>query len=368
MGKPCSGRNPEDEKPSITAQTGLQESQFTIRTITDPDSLQTCYAATRSALIDARQRFPDYRYVADYTGGTKTMSVALAMAALELDWELSLVKGARTDLIKVVDGTEVAGLINSWEVRAQQRMEEARRLYDDHHYAAAETLTSSILQTGPLSTELQATLRKWVVLARGFDAWDRFDHDRAFQVLAPYQALIVPNFIFLKQLTDNDRRATGYEAVYDLVRNSERRAHQKRYDDALARLYRACEMFAQIRLKQRTPSLDSGNLSIDALPEHLRSVYDQLRDPSNNKVTLGLRQDYELLAALDDPAGVAYRAREKHLLNGLNTRNNSILAHGISPIAIDAYRKFAEILQALFDDATQRLNITVSAPQFPPLN
>ncbi|MEI2693365.1 MAG: hypothetical protein V9H69_28060 [Anaerolineae bacterium] len=142
---------------------------------------------------------------------------------------------------------------------------------------------------------------------RGID----FDHDRAFQVLAPYQALIVPNFIFLKQLTDNDRRATGYEAVYDLVRNSERRAHQKRYDDALARLYRACEMFAQIRLKQRTPSLDSGNLSIDALPEHLRSVYDQLRDPSNNKVTLGLRQDYELLAALDDPAGVAYRARRE---------------------------------------------------------
>ncbi|MEI2693364.1 MAG: hypothetical protein V9H69_28055 [Anaerolineae bacterium] len=37
MGKPCSGRNPEDEKPSITAQTGLQESQFTIRTITDPE-------------------------------------------------------------------------------------------------------------------------------------------------------------------------------------------------------------------------------------------------------------------------------------------------------------------------------------------
>lgn len=367
-GKPCKGREPEDDKPSIAAQTGLKESQFTIRTISDPDSLQACYAVTRSALIEARQQSPDSRYVADYTGGTKTMSVALAMAALESDWELSLVKGARTDLIKVVDGTEVAGLINSWEVRAQQRMQEARRLFDDHHYAAAETLTSSILQTGPLSTEVQATLRKWVGLARGFDAWDRFDHGRAFQILGPYQSGVVPNFIFLKQLTGNDRRATGYEAVYDLVRNSERRAHQKRYDDAVARLYRACEMFAQIRLRQRTPSLDSSNLSVDALPEQLRSAYDQLRGSNDSKVTLGLRQDYELLADLDDPIGITYREYEKRLLTGLTARNISILAHGISPVGVDEYRKFAEIVQNLFDDATKRLNITVTAPQFPPLD
>lgn len=366
-GKPCKGRDGEDAKPSIVAQTGLDASQFTIHPILDPDSLQACYSVTRSALTEAMERFPNCRYVADYTGGTKTMSVALAMAALEADWELSLVKGARTDLVKVVDGTEVAGLVNSWEVRARQRMEEARRLFDDHHYAAAETLTSSILQTGPLSTELQATLREWVGLARGFDAWDRFDHDRAFQVLKPYQARIVANFIFLKKLTGNDKRATGFEAVYDLVRNSERRAHQKRYDDAVARLYRACEMFAQIRLRQHTPSLDSSNLCIDALPEHLRSTYDQLRDPGDNKIKLGLRQDYELLADLNDPVGTAYSTHQKRLMNGLSMRNNSILAHGTSPIGPDGYQQFAKILTDLLNDATQRLSIAFDAPQFPHL-
>ncbi len=366
-GKPCKGREPDDDKSSIIAQTGLKESQFTIRTITDPDSLQVCYSATRSALIEVNQQFPNSRYVADYTGGTKTMSVALGMAALELDWDLSLVKGARTDLVKVVDGTEVAGLVNSWEVRAQQRMEEARRLFNDHHYAAAETLTSSILQTGPLSTELQATLREWVGLARGFDAWDRFDHDRALQILSPYQARIVASFIFLKQLTGNDRRSTGYEAVFDLIRNAERRAHQKRYDDAVARLYRACELFAQIRLRQRTPSLDSSNLSTDALPEHLRATYDQLRDPGEKKIKLGLLQDYELLANLNDPVGIAFGTHQKRLLSGLSTRNNSILAHGASPIGPDGYQQFAKILTDLLTDATQRLNIAVDAPQFPHL-
>lgn len=306
-GKPCTGREREDSKPSIVAQTSLEGAQFKIHPIVDPDSLQACYAVARQALAEAMQLFPNCRYVADYTGGTKTMSVALAMAALESNWELSLVKGARTDLIKVVDGTEVAGLVNSWEVRARQRMEEARRLFDDHFYSAAETLASSILQAGAVSAELQTKLREWVGLARGFDAWDRFDHGRALQILTPYQSRVVPNFIFLRQVVGNDRRNTGYEPVFDLVRNSERRAHQKRYDDAVARLYRASEMLAQIRLRQRTPSLDASNLSLEVLPEHLRSTYEHLRDSSDGTIKLGLRQNYELLAALDDPVGLAYR-------------------------------------------------------------
>lgn len=367
-GKPCTGREPEDSKPSIAAQTGLKESQFEIHPIADPDSLQACYSVTRSALTKAMQQYPNSRYVADYTGGTKTMSVALAMAALESNWDLSLVKGARTDLIKVVDGTEVAGLVNSWEVRARQRMEEVRRLFDNYNYASAETLASNILQTGALSTQLQTQLREWVGLARGFDAWDRFDHERALQILTPYQSRVVPGFRFLKLITGTTKQRSGYEPVFDLVRNSERRAHQKRFDDAVARLYRACEMLAQIKLTLRTPTLDSSNIAVQALPEALRPAYDQLRDPNSGKIQLGLRQDYELLSALDDPLGIVYRTHEKRLLNGLSARNASILAHGISPIGDESYQKFAEVLNDLIRDATQRLDIRVDAPQFPPLS
>lgn len=41
----------------------------------------------------------------------------------------------------------------------------------------------------------------------------------------------------------------GYEQVQDLILNAERRAVQERYDDAVARLYRAVEMVAQVRLQ-----------------------------------------------------------------------------------------------------------------------
>lgn len=366
-GSPCKGRDPEPDTPSIVQQAGLSPSQYTLREIHEPDSLHECYAVVQATLSEARLRFPGARFVADYTGGTKTMSVALAMAALEADWELSLVKGARTDLVKVIDGTEVAGLVNSWEVRARQRMEEARRLFDSHHYAAAEALLSNILQAGAISTGLQTMVREWIGLARGFDAWDRFDHARAMSILTPYQGRIVPNFIFLKQITGSDKRSTGYEGGFDLLRNAERRALQGRYDDAVARLYRACELLAQTRLQQRTPSLVSGNLDVLLLPEALRPTYERLRDLGDNRVKLGLRQNYELLVALDDPVGAAYQRVANALLNGLSARNNSILAHGGTPLSASQYQAFAEIVTSLFEDACAQLRISVKAPQFPRL-
>ena len=366
-GTPCKGRSPTEDAPSIVQQAGLLPSQYTLHEIHEPDSLHECYAVVQATLREARQEFPGARFVADYTGGTKTMSVALAMAALEADWELSLVKGARTDLVKVIDGTEVAGLVNSWEVRARQRMEEARRLFDSHHYAAAEALLSNILQAGAISTALQTTVREWIGLARGFDTWDRFDHARALAILTPYQSRIVPNFIFLKQITGADKRSTGYEGGFDLLRNAERRAIQGRYDDAVARLYRACELLAQTRLQQRTPALSSGSLDVTLLPEELRPAYESLRDPGDRRIRLGLRQGYELLVALDDPVGKVYQRVEKVLLNGLSARNNSILAHGGTPLTDSQYRTFAEVVTTLYDDACSQLKITVNAPQFPRL-
>lgn len=367
-GAPCKGRTPAEDGPSIVAQTGLADSQYAIRPVNDPDSLQECYAVIQGVLREAVEANPNCRHVADYTGGTKTMSVALAMAALEADWELSLVKGARTDLVKVVDGTEVAGLVNSWEVRARQRMEEARRMFNDYHYAAAESLLGSILQAGAVSTGLQATLREWIGMARGFDAWDRFDHARAMAVLTPYRSRVVPNYIFLKQIMGTDKRSTGYEPAFDLLRNAERRAHQGRYDDAVARLYRASEMFAQISLRQRTPALNSSNLDLTLLPETLRERYAHLRDAEDGKIRLGLRQDYELLAALDDPVGIAYLAVSRNLLNGLSARNNSILAHGEKPLAEADYLAFAGLIGALFESACKKLNVQIDAPQFPGLD
>lgn len=363
-GKPC--KNQDGDKENILTQTGLWKEQYTTEELDDPDSLQDCYAKTQSALSKMMERFPNARYIADYTAGTKSMSAGLVLAALEVDWELSLVKGARTDLVKVVDGSQVAGLVNSWEVRARQRMEEARRLFNDFHYTAAEAILETILQTNPVSTTLQTTIHQWIAFARGLDAWDRFDHQDAMRRLSPYQGQAVPYWLYLKRITGVDaKQHSGYEPVFDLLRNAERRATQGRYDDAVARLYRACELFAQTRLQKRQQSLDSSNLDITLLPDHLHAKYAALSDGGDKKIKLGLRQDYELLVDLGDPVGEVYQKAEKELLNALTSRNHSILAHGLKPLTNVEYRKVYHVIYQLIEQGCSKLNIRLEAPQFP---
>ncbi len=363
-GRPC--RTDSGDAPSIVTQLGLATHQFRVVELNDPDDLPQIYAVCRETLRALAQEFPAARRIADYTGGSKSMGVGLALAALESGWDLSLVRGQRTDLVKVVDGTEMAGLVNSWEVRARQQMEEARHLFNAYAYASAGELLAGLLRQAPLSPDLEHTIRQWVTLCRGFDAWDRFDHPGAARLLEPVQSQIVPQWRFLKTLT-GQARAAGYEPVLDLVRNAERRAARGRYDDAVARLYRAIELLAQTRLRQRDPALDSSDLDLTRLPPNVQPRYERWRDTSDGQVKLGLVQDYTLLADLDDPLGRAWLSSEGRLLDAIKHRNHSILAHGLEPLDRAGYEKMHTVATHLIQEGLTALGLQLTAPQFPRL-
>ena len=369
-GKPCRQRVGESEEahPSIVAQTGLRPEQYRVVEVEDPDDLPTLYGVCVKALRELRDQYPDARYIADYTGGSKSMSVALALAALECGWELSLVRGQRPDLVKVANGTEMAGLINAAEVRARQRLEEARRLFNARAYASAREILEGIPRAAPVSRELEAKIRQWVAICRGLDAWDRFDHRRAYDILQTVQSQIVPQWRFLKRIVGQDR-ASGYEKVEDLIRNAERRACRGRYDDAVARLYRAVELLAQLRL-QNEYGLDTSNLRVEALPEGLRPRYRErleLQAASSREgvIRLGLWEAYALLVELDDPLGKVFQKHEKRLRDALLQRNRSILAHGLSPIGEEDYRRIHEIVTGMIQEGLRALGVPEEAPQFP---
>ena len=94
--------------PNIPTQAQLQEHSFKCVEV-EPDDLDIVYFNIQSALVDLRQRFPEANFIADYTGGTKTMSAALVNVALETeDVELQLVTGRRNDLQSVKSGSEQA--------------------------------------------------------------------------------------------------------------------------------------------------------------------------------------------------------------------------------------------------------------------
>jgi CRISPR-associated protein (TIGR02710 family) len=365
-GKPC-GRDP-DREPSIVAQLDLLPDRYRIVELEEPDDLAYIYTRCYDVLRELAVEHPQAHYIADYTGGTKSMSVGLALAALESGWSFSLVKGMRTDLVQVANGTEMASLVNAWEVRARQRMEEARRLFNAFAYASAGELLEDLVRQNPLSPRLDRTIRSWVTYCRGFDAWDRFDHTWAAQLLSsvPGHGISWP---FLKALT-GQIRTSGYEPVLDLVLNAERRAGRGRFDDAVARLYRAIELLAQIRLQARTPSLDSSDLDVARLPEALQAKYERLRPddtPAGEKakIQLGLVKDYVLLQDLGDPLGSVYASLEGRLRHALTKRNHSILAHGLTPLTKEDYQMVWDVAKVLLTEGLAALGVDWQACQFP---
>lgn len=366
-GAPC--RTGDTAAPSIIAQTSLPEGSYSIFQMEHPDDLAESYREVKSELARQCTLRTGWRRIADYTGGTKTMSAALVLAALESAWELSLVVGHRPDLVRVANGTELASVLSTAEVYASQVLAEAEGLFDDYAYRAAERLLERLLAETALAPATREHIVGLVGLCRGFDAWDRFDHSRARSLLEPYQSRIVPQWISLKALTHESAQGQ-FARVLDLMRNAERRAARGRYDDAIARLYRALELLAQARLGQL--GHDPSDLNVDNLPAELRPEYDRRRranlDGTRERVRLGLVEDYDLLLELEDPLGQTFHEARSAILDALDKRNASILAHGTQPLLQADYDSMLRVVEQFIERGLKALGVRVQAPQFPKIS
>ncbi|NPB09360.1 MAG: TIGR02710 family CRISPR-associated protein, partial [Thermodesulfobacteria bacterium] len=337
-GKPC--KRGDEGLPSIVAQTGLPPERFRIVELSDPDELGLCYREIISTIKkDLSERFADepLEIVANYTGGTKTMSVALSLAGLNADWDLEFNRGPRTDLVKIRGG-DVPVLMDRWQVYACQQLKTIDGFWSRFYYAEAMELASSMLKH-PLSPELKALFQTVYTCSKAFDAWDRFHHREAYELL---QSFGKDFGRYVQVLSWLARRETPYLLVSDIVRNAERRAAQKRFDDAVARLYRAVELLAQARIETKY-GLQTGKFPFARLPEEMKKSLSGAVDEKGN-VSLALRRSYEFLAAERDPLGELFKQQENKVLNALKKRNYSILAHGTEPIDEDVYREVSDVL------------------------
>ncbi len=122
----------------IFRQTGLPDGSYEIGQIEYFDDLQECYRRSRDALLRLHKEHPDARVLANYTGGTKSMTAGLALAAVDdPTTELSLVAGTRTNIENISPGTQYEQPVAVWDVRAQRRIEGVNRRINDYDYAGA---------------------------------------------------------------------------------------------------------------------------------------------------------------------------------------------------------------------------------------
>lgn len=90
----------------------------------------------------------------------------------------------------------------------------------------------------------------------------------------------------------------------DLLVNAERRATEGKYDDAVARLYRAVELIAQLLLSKR--GIDTSNVEVERLPQNLKERYESMRNPKG-VIEIAQAKAYELLEDLGMDIGRKFR-------------------------------------------------------------
>jgi len=330
--------------PGIPSQCDLKDGTWRHIKIKDFDNLNDCYQISKKTIDEIRREHNPDKIIIDYTGGTKSMTAGLAAAALDDgNCEFVLVAGTRSNLDKVTNKTEYVRPIAVCDTIANKNLSQAGALVERYDFAGAVNILESTIKLS-LSHEKNQYIQTCLDICRGFDAWDRFDHASAYQYLNLYRKYFVFYVIPLERIkTDVENNTLSYLITEDILLNAERRAKQRRYEDAIGRIYRSLELVAQTTLKNQY-NQDTGNIAMDllSLPNEDFKVKLKRHQNEENKVQIGLMMSYELLSELQDPVVQPwYQEHKNRIKNFLKYRNDSLFAHGLRAINQDTYETIA---------------------------
>ncbi len=371
IGKVCGGNFAKGIPPdsdNIVLQSGITDN-FKLFKISNPDSINACFEFCYKLIEKCANEFPDAQIVVDYTGGTKTMSSALVLAASNFPKIIiSLVAGQRGDLIKTKDGTEQIKLSRVNKAYIKSIIDGGQIFINKFDYSAAISLLEGFLSNYPdVPEEDNSTITDLIAFAKVFESWDKFDHGQAYVLLTKKINLKYKDQIHFLRLVMISRSkidlnfipdefglkaslpVNGFEIVQDLIYNLERRAMAERYDDAIARMYRAIELFAQIYLKKSYEVITS-DVNLKKIPEG-QFKDDLIANKGNNKkIQTSLLKSYELIGAIDnnDFVYLHFMSLKDKLFNVLEKRNYSILAHGFNPISKKSFEEMKKNALDLF--------------------
>ena len=326
--------------------------------VSNHEDFSLCVGQMRRGLEDRvtrwRKRGEGHECIVDFTGGTKCMSAALALVARP--WpavRFSYVGGTqreKDDVGIVVTGKEqVVSVVNPWDALGYQVVEEAVAAFDRHACGwGAERLRSAlsnIADTGSRKSELSAL----AIFMEAYDRWDRSEFGVAFDCFGKCAkrlndlAAALPGISHqqfrqyidqarnrlekLKQGSSHPTRAL----LEELIANAARRRQEGRHVDSVARLYRAIEAAAQLRLWEQF-EIDTGKVPLEDIPGSMRDRLEAKAE--DGKMKLALQDAYELLLHKDDLLGKRFvQLGWNGFGSPLSERNESIAGHGYKAVS-----------------------------------
>ena len=353
--------------PPIVEVARLTPDQYAIERIHDPDDLTQVLQACRRIDDDLSRRFPEpgLEVVANYTGGTKTMSLGLGYYAIARwsPWSLQVNRTEDRNNTRRIETGDIALPQDVSNLLADAAVERATALAERHDYAGAESVLGATLSRERLRAEDQ---RRLLGLRQRYalqSAWDRLDYAQALDLARRSRELAAEHAETLSRLLKIAEalrgkgawpkgRFSGLELVQDLRANAERAAARGRYDDAVGRLYRATELLAQLKLRR-----DFGIHTSDVAPSHPRIPDDAKATLEQHRtqkgIKIGLLAAYELLSAVKDPLGAFFAEHKGRLLYVIEKRNQSLFAHGLTPIDVETWTEVGPRWQLWLDEAQE---------------
>jgi CRISPR-associated protein (TIGR02710 family) len=250
----------------------------------------------------------------------------------------------RYDLFEIPDAEDFAGCVD-------RAIEGFIVLFDKGAFAAAGCVAEEAKKR-VAREDRKRELNVLEQLTKAFDSWERFDYGGATTglklvekggndlraVLGAKKGNAVLEEIGQLASHLNELREASHPSrhhMVDLLANAQRRRGEGRFDDVAARLYRAIEAAAQVRLAEAYGIRDTGRVPLERVPEDLRKRLEARRE--DGYLRLGLQDAYALLAALGDSLGDKFRqAGLSERESVLTIRNRSVLAHGFEQVSRDA--------------------------------
>ncbi len=315
--------------PNIPTQTRLAVESYEILKIPS-DDLDSCYLKINQK-VDELTTINQYQLIVDYTGGTKTMSSALVLCAIDRELQLNLIVGTRANHIKVSDGSEQSMTPDIKHIRYQRQLTQLTYLWQTGAYHQAAVQAKLI----PLAQHNMSSRNTFIQLSKAFAAWDRFDHASAWDILKNHKNRLMPLFGehikvlgYLVRPANTDYRLQAIPwKLLDLWNNIQRKAQQGYYDDAVARLYRLLEWTAQWIIEDQK-GYRTADLPREDIPDNII-----LSQNNSGKWQAGLIASWHIAGWTGLPDVKTFMEKQfSTMYDKIQKRNQSILAHGFDPI------------------------------------
>ncbi len=351
---------------------------------------------------------PEKMYI-DFTGGTKAMSVAAAMAGAMINVQLVYVGSDDylADFRKPTPGSETLHYItNPMSVFGDLEIEKAFALFAEHNYAGAQEKLESLREDIP-DPNIRQEMNFVYLLAKAYEAWDALDFVTAYENMAKLNQQLkrdrMTNGTFLLMdfydaLNRQERILLGLRQIPALVRerrnmdilkdaelitalmftmhqNALIREAQEKYDMATLLLYRLLEMIEQRRLSRYGLYVSKMNYMDLQYDTKQCPEYEGLSQPEQFKLLkekvhairgslfsrnagdylpeqVSLLEGFIILLALNDPI-VHDESKDgvnmlKRIRSMVFLRNNSIFAHGLGPVNHSDFLKFKKFVEGMF--------------------